>query len=169
MRGLFHVVALAAPLVVLGFQAPFVRRGVALGGLKRRPTSTPTVSMVAPRLDEENPVYETGPKKVVVLGGDGFCGWPTTLHLSDAGHEVIIVDNLSRRYIDIELGQSSLTPIESPEVRVKAWEEVSGKKIRFVNFDTAKEYHVMLKFLEDEKPVSDWMCLFCSVHVRVPV
>jgi len=108
--------------------------------------------MVAPRLDEENPVYETGPKKVVVLGGDGFCGWPTALHLSDAGHEVIIVDNLSRRYIDIELGQSSLTPIESPEVRVKAWEEVSGKKIRFVNFDTAKEYHVMLKFLEDEKP-----------------
>ena len=41
--------------------------------------------------------------KVLVLGGDGFCGWPTSLHLSDLGHEVTIVDNLSRREIDIEL------------------------------------------------------------------
>jgi len=56
------------------------------------------------------------PKKVLVLGGDGFCGWPTSLHLSDQGHEVVIVDNLSRRNIDIELGCDSLTPIQSPEV-----------------------------------------------------
>ncbi|MGD0692399.1 MAG: NAD-dependent dehydratase, partial [Acidimicrobiales bacterium] len=41
--------------------------------------------------------------KVLVLGGDGFCGWPTTLHLSDSGHDVIVVDNLSRREIDLEL------------------------------------------------------------------
>lgn len=56
-------------------------------------------------------------KKVIILGGDGFCGWPTSLHLSDAGHDVVIVDNLSRRHIDTELGCSSLTPIQSPEVR----------------------------------------------------
>jgi hypothetical protein len=56
-------------------------------------------------------------KKVLVLGGDGFCGWPTSLYLSDQGHDVIIVDNLSRRNIDIELGCDSLTPIQSPEVR----------------------------------------------------
>jgi hypothetical protein len=56
-------------------------------------------------------------KKVIVLGGDGFCGWPTSLHLSDQGHDVVIVDNLSRRNIDIELGCDSLTPIQSPEVR----------------------------------------------------
>jgi hypothetical protein len=55
-------------------------------------------------------------KKVIVLGGDGFCGWPTSLYLSDQGHEVVIVDNLSRRNIDIELGCDSLTPIRSPEV-----------------------------------------------------
>lgn len=55
-------------------------------------------------------------KKVIVLGGDGFCGWPTSLHLSDQGHDVIIVDNLSRRNIDTELGCSSLTPIQSPDV-----------------------------------------------------
>jgi UDP-sulfoquinovose synthase len=57
-------------------------------------------------------------KKVLVLGGDGFCGWPTSLHLSDQGHDVVIVDNLSRRNIDVELGCDSLTPISSPEVRV---------------------------------------------------
>lgn len=55
-------------------------------------------------------------KKVIVLGGDGFCGWPTSLHLSDKGHDVVIVDNLSRRNIDNELGCDSLTPIKSPEV-----------------------------------------------------
>lgn len=55
-------------------------------------------------------------KKIIVLGGDGFCGWPTSLHLSDAGHDVVIVDNLSRRNIDTELGCSSLTPIQPPEV-----------------------------------------------------
>ena len=55
-------------------------------------------------------------KKVLVLGGDGFCGWPTSLYLSDRGHDVVIVDNLSRRNIDIELGCDSLTPIQSPAV-----------------------------------------------------
>ena len=55
---------------------------------------------------------------VIVLGGDGFCGWPTSLHLSDQGHDVVIVDNLSRRNIDTELGCSSLTPIQSPDVSV---------------------------------------------------
>ena len=61
---------------------------------------------------------EGGKKKVLVLGGDGFCGWPTCLHLSDQGHDVLIVDNLSRRNIDTELGCDSLTPIQNPEVHV---------------------------------------------------
>lgn len=65
---------------------------------------------------------DTSPKKVLVLGGDGFCGWPTSLYLSDQGHDVVIVDNLSRRNIDIELGCDSLTPITSPEVRRGAHE-----------------------------------------------
>lgn len=60
-------------------------------------------------------------KKVIVLGGDGFCGWPTSLYLSDQGHDVVIVDNLSRRNIDNELGCDSLTPIQSPEVRFVDW------------------------------------------------
>jgi UDP-sulfoquinovose synthase len=67
--------------------------------------------------------------KVLVLGGDGYCGWPTSLHLSDAGHEVVIVDNFVRRTIDHELGAQSLTPITDPKERVKASQEVSGQTI----------------------------------------
>ncbi len=58
----------------------------------------------------------TDKKKIIILGGDGFCGWPTSLYLSDQGHDVVIVDNLSRRNIDTELGCDSLTPIQPPDV-----------------------------------------------------
>src|SRR4051795_10827538 len=75
--------------------------------------------------------------RVVVLGGDGFCGWPTALHLSAAGHEVTIVDNLVRRKIDIELEVESLTPIKPLSTRLAAWEETSGTRIPFVNLDVA--------------------------------
>ena len=60
-------------------------------------------------------------KKVIVLGGDGFCGWPTSLYLSDQGHDVVIVDNLSRRKIDLDLGCDSLTPISSMEVSKRTY------------------------------------------------
>ena len=67
--------------------------------------------------------------KVMVLGGDGYCGWPTSLHLSDVGHEVVIVDNCVRRQIDNELGAQSLTPITDMKQRVKVWQEVSGQTV----------------------------------------
>ncbi|MHB8574549.1 MAG: NAD-dependent epimerase/dehydratase family protein [Dehalococcoidia bacterium] len=67
--------------------------------------------------------------KVLVLGGDGYCGWPTALHLSDAGHEVAIVDSFVRRQIDGELGLGSLTPIRPLKERVRAWCAVSGQPI----------------------------------------
>ena len=90
--------------------------------------------------------------KVLVLGGDGFCGWPTSLHLSDIGHDVIVIDNLSRRAIDVELGVDSLTPITSMEERVKVWKEISGKTIEFVNLDLAKEYDRFAALLKSERP-----------------
>jgi UDP-sulfoquinovose synthase len=90
--------------------------------------------------------------KVLVLGGDGFCGWPTALHLSSIGHEVAIVDNLSRRNIDIELEVESLTPIRPIRERLRVWEEISGKRIDFHNFDVAVNYHRLLSLLEDWKP-----------------
>src|SRR6185503_19673159 len=73
--------------------------------------------------------------KILILGGDGFFGWPTALHLSARDHDVVIVDNLSRRKIDVELEASSLTPIRPIGERIRAWKEVAGKTIRFCNFD----------------------------------
>ena len=58
--------------------------------------------------------------RILVLGGDGFCGWPTALELSARGHAVTIVDNLSRRNIDNELEAGSLTPIRSIGERLSA-------------------------------------------------
>ena len=90
--------------------------------------------------------------KVLVLGGDGFCGWPCALNLADQGHEVVIVDNLSRRKIDVELGITSLTPIATVEDRLKAWQEVGGQPMGFVLLDLAQEYERLLQLLRDEAP-----------------
>ncbi len=90
--------------------------------------------------------------KVAILGGDGFCGWPASLYLSDQGHEVAIVDNLSRRAIDKELGAESLTPIVSIEERIAAWKEVSGKQLTFHNIDVAQDYDGLLEFINSYSP-----------------
>jgi UDP-sulfoquinovose synthase len=90
--------------------------------------------------------------RVLVLGGDGFCGWPTALYLSDRGHDVTILDNLSRRKIDIELEVDSLTPIVPIGERLRAWEEVSGRKMSFVNIDLATEYDRLASLLLDLQP-----------------
>ncbi|MEM9496077.1 MAG: NAD-dependent epimerase/dehydratase family protein [Pseudomonadota bacterium] len=90
--------------------------------------------------------------KVCVIGGDGFCGWPTALHLSQQGHDVIIVDNLSRRKIDVELEVESLTPIAPMSVRLATWEEVSGRKIRFEHIDVAENYARLLYLFQTFEP-----------------
>lgn len=90
--------------------------------------------------------------KVIILGGDGFCGWPTALHLSARGHDVVIVDNISRREIDLELEVSSLTPIVPLGARIKAWKEVSGKDIKVETFTVGKHYHRLLSLIQNEKP-----------------
>lgn len=78
--------------------------------------------------------------RIIILGGDGFCGWPTALHLSGLGHDVTIIDNLSRRRIDEELGVQSLTPIAPLEERLAAWSRVSGRTIGFEMIDAAHDY-----------------------------
>ncbi len=90
--------------------------------------------------------------KIIVLGGDGFCGWPTALHLSNRGHDVTIVDNLSRRKIDIELEVESLTPIRPMGERLRVWKEVSGRDISFHNFTIGEHYHRLLTLIRDERP-----------------
>ncbi len=90
--------------------------------------------------------------KVFILGGDGFCGWPTSLHLSALGHEVVIIDNLSRRNIDNELEAGSLTPIQYLGTRLQAWKETTGQEIRFERLDVAQHYHRLLTLIEEERP-----------------
>ncbi len=90
--------------------------------------------------------------KVIILGGDGFCGWPTSLYLSEQGHDVHIVDNLSRRNIDNELEAGSLTPIMPIGARLKAWKEVSGNDIEFSNIDVAEDYEELRVLLESWQP-----------------
>jgi UDP-sulfoquinovose synthase len=90
--------------------------------------------------------------RVLVLGGDGFCGWPTSLYLSDRGHEVTIIDNLSRRKIDIDLEVQSLTPIRPIGERLRAWREVSGREIGFVSLDLATEYDKLVAVLKEAQP-----------------
>jgi UDP-sulfoquinovose synthase len=90
--------------------------------------------------------------RILVLGGDGFCGWPTSLYLSDKGHDVVIVDNLSRRNIDNELEACSLTPISPMSVRIKAWKEVSGKELTYHRFNVAEDYDQLLSLLRGYRP-----------------
>jgi UDP-sulfoquinovose synthase len=90
--------------------------------------------------------------RVLVLGGDGFCGWPTSLYLSDRGHDVTIVDNLSRRKIDVELEVESLTPIRPIGERLRVWGEVSGRDIGFVHLDLATEYDRLVAVLAEVQP-----------------
>ena len=67
--------------------------------------------------------------RILVLGGDGYLGWPSALHLSAKGHDVGIADNYVRRAYDLELGVESLVPIESPTERIGAWKELTGRDI----------------------------------------
>jgi UDP-sulfoquinovose synthase len=90
--------------------------------------------------------------KIFVLGGDGFCGWPTSLHFSARGHDVIIIDNLSRRKIDIELGVESLTPIRPLQDRLKVWGSISGKTIEHHNIDIAENYHRLFVLIKEYRP-----------------
>jgi UDP-sulfoquinovose synthase len=90
--------------------------------------------------------------RILILGGDGFCGWPTSLHLSACGHEVAIVDNLARRNADVELEAESLTPIKALGTRLAAWREISGREIPFHRIDVATDYRELLDLLIELQP-----------------
>lgn len=89
---------------------------------------------------------------ILVLGGDGFCGWPTALGLSNSGYHVVIVDNLSRRKIDIDLECDSLTPIAPIGERLTAWKEVTGNTIEFVHCDVSLQFTRLCDLFLKYKP-----------------
>ena len=90
--------------------------------------------------------------QILVLGGDGFCGWPTALHLSAAGHDVVIVDNFARRNADVELEVESLTPIRPLGVRRTAWQESTGRELGFRNIDVAQQYEELRDLIAERRP-----------------
>ncbi len=79
--------------------------------------------------------------RILLLGGDGYCGWPTALHLSRRGHEIAIADNFLRRQWDHELGAQTLTPIQPLSDRLRVWERLTNKTIEsFVGDVTDYEF-----------------------------
>ncbi len=88
----------------------------------------------------------------LVLGGDGFCGWPTALRLSALGAQVTIVDNGARRRIDQELGTVSLTDIASLPTRIQAWKEQSGAGIAAYQVDLTTQYSALCDVLTTARP-----------------
>lgn len=91
-------------------------------------------------------------EQIIVLGGDGFCGWPTALRLSSEGYDIHIVDNFSRRKIDVELGCESLTPIQPLDRRLRTWKELTGRTIDFHNLNIAEDYTELEQLIQTVRP-----------------
>ncbi len=89
--------------------------------------------------------------RILILGGDGYLGWPQALYLSGKGHDVTIFDNLSRRRFDLERGFNSLTPILTLHERVAAWEGISGQHIQVCIGDTM-DYEALASVFQDTQP-----------------
>src|SRR5437660_1772584 len=89
--------------------------------------------------------------RILVLGGDGYLGWPQALYFSQKGHEVAIFDSLQRRYFDLERGFNSLLPIETLQERVRIWRDVSGCTID-VYIGDATEYDVLAETFRAFQP-----------------
>jgi UDP-sulfoquinovose synthase len=88
---------------------------------------------------------------ILVLGGDGYCGWATALYLSAKGHKVSTVDNFARRQWDHELGVQTLTPIRPLAERLKTWHEVTGNHIESLVGDVT-DYDFLASAIETSEP-----------------
>jgi UDP-sulfoquinovose synthase len=89
--------------------------------------------------------------RILILGGDGYLGWPQSLYLSSKGHDIVIFDNLMRRHFDLERGFDSLIPIYTLHERVAAWKEVSGRQIQLCIGDTT-DYEALTAVFRDFQP-----------------
>src|SRR5258707_15188243 len=88
---------------------------------------------------------------ILVLGGDGYCGWATALYLSAKGHKVSTVDNFVRRQWDHELGVQTLTPIRPLTERLKAWGDLTGRNIELLVGDVT-DYEFLASAIEASLP-----------------
>lgn len=90
--------------------------------------------------------------KILVLGGDGYLGWPTALYFSSSGHNVMIVDSLAKRHWEQECGVTTLVPVPPLHQRVRRWQEASGKRIGHVVGDISLNHRMLYRVLEDFQP-----------------
>jgi UDP-sulfoquinovose synthase len=89
--------------------------------------------------------------KVLVIGGDGYCGWATALYLSNRGYEVGILDSMVRRHWDLQLGVETLTPIAPIGQRLQRWQDLTGKPIDLFVGDITN-YEFLSKALHQFEP-----------------
>lgn len=89
--------------------------------------------------------------KVLILGIDGYLGWPTALAFSRDGHEIFGVDNYLRRNLSRDLDVEPLFQVPNLHERVKLWEQISGKSIKIAIGDL-KEWTFISKIFEEFKP-----------------
>ncbi len=89
--------------------------------------------------------------RILILGGDGYLGWPQAMYLSAQGHEVMVYDSLMRRHFDLENGFDSLVPITTPQERVAAWKEVTGKEVHLRIGDT-RDWTLLSKAFQEFQP-----------------
>ncbi|MBT3923224.1 MAG: NAD-dependent epimerase/dehydratase family protein [Nitrospina sp.] len=89
--------------------------------------------------------------KILIIGGDGYLGWPTALYFSKQGHDVAIIDNFARRGYDLEFGFSSLTPILDLHQRVDLWKKETGKSIS-IHVGDVTDYPFLTQAIKSCKP-----------------
>jgi UDP-sulfoquinovose synthase len=89
--------------------------------------------------------------RILILGGDGYLGWPQALYLSQKGHEVATFDNLARRQFDLKSGFDSLVPIATMHKRIDTWKQLTGKTITNYHGDTV-DYGVLSRVFQEFQP-----------------
>ena len=114
--------------VVGGLLLAGTRRNVALMPLVMALAAVAVVMVVQRDLAPPAEPLSCPAMRILILGGDGYLGWPTAMRFSARGHDVFVVDNFARRRWHHEHGTDSLTPIGGLADRIDAWREVSGKR-----------------------------------------
>jgi len=90
--------------------------------------------------------------RILILGGDGYLGWPTAMYLSNRGHEVAVVDNMVKRFWESEIGVEPLIHVRPFHLRAKRWSELTGKSIKFITCDIASNHRHIYNIFEEFQP-----------------
>ena len=91
--------------------------------------------------------------KILILGGDGYLGWPTAMYLSEKGNDIFIVDNFIKKKIESEFGIETLFPVKTLQERVKKWNDLSKNKIEYAIGDLLN-YRFLNEVISKFKPDS---------------